>query len=97
MIRVYAHANGATRPADRLNPAWLKPATGVLVWVDLSNPTEDEGRILSDVFHFHEHRGDAAVFPSPRMDLEIEEDLNAVAQPFRAARDRDRSTCHEQV
>ncbi|PYR76962.1 MAG: magnesium and cobalt transport protein CorA [Acidobacteria bacterium] len=54
MIRVYAHAGGATRPAERVERAWLEPGSPVLVWVDLFNPTPDEGRLLSDVFHFHE-------------------------------------------
>ena len=55
MIRIYAHANGRTSPADRIDPAWLAPGSGVRVWVDLTNPSQDEGRhILSDVFHFHE-------------------------------------------
>ena len=37
-----------------MDPAWLKPDSGVWVWVDLSNPTPEEGWILSDVFKFHE-------------------------------------------
>ena len=48
------HQNGSTRPAGRVDPAWLRPGSGVWVWVDLSAPTPDEARILSDVFHFHE-------------------------------------------
>jgi len=55
LIRVYAHANGRTSPADRVDPAWLAPASGVLVWVDLTNPSPEEGRqILTGLFHFHE-------------------------------------------
>ena len=37
-----------------MDPAWLAPESEVKVWVDLQNPSEEEGRILSDVFHFHE-------------------------------------------
>jgi magnesium transporter len=55
LIRVYTHANGKTTPADRVDPAWLAPGSGVCVWVDLTNPSPEEGRpILTDVFHFHE-------------------------------------------
>ena len=39
---------------DRVDPAWLQPGGGVWLWVDLSAPTPDEVRVLSDVFHFHE-------------------------------------------
>ena len=37
-----------------MDPVWLRPDSGVSVWVDLSAPTPEETRILSDVFHFHE-------------------------------------------
>lgn len=55
MIRVYLHANGTTSQADHVEPAWLAPGGGVLLWVDMLNPSPDEGtHILKDVFHFHE-------------------------------------------
>jgi magnesium transporter len=55
LIRIFTHANGKTSPADRADPAWLAPGSGVLVWVDLFNPTPEEGKaILQDVFHFHD-------------------------------------------
>jgi magnesium transporter len=55
MIRIFAHTNGSTSPADRVDPAWLAPGSGAIVWVDLINPTPEEGReILGHVFHFHE-------------------------------------------
>ena len=54
MITIYAHADGVTRTADRVDPAWLAPGSRVLLWVDLMNPSAGEGRILSDVFHFHD-------------------------------------------
>ena len=53
MLSVYVHQGGQTRCVDRIEPSWLDPATGVTLWVDLSAPTEDEGRLLSDRFHFH--------------------------------------------
>jgi len=54
LIRIYKHEGGSTETVDRVDPAWIKPGSGVSVWVDLDQPTPDEARILSDVFHFHE-------------------------------------------
>ena len=34
--------------------SWLTPGSGVWIWLDLSGPTPEEARVLSDVFHFHE-------------------------------------------
>ena len=38
---------------ERIEPEWLTLSSPVTLWVDLSAPTEDEIRILSDVFAFH--------------------------------------------
>ena len=55
MLRIYTHAHGKTSQADHVDPAWLAPGSGVLVWVDLLNPSPDENQhVLRDVFHFHE-------------------------------------------
>jgi magnesium transporter len=54
LISAYVHTGKATRPEDRVDPAWLAPGSGVILWVDLMNPSPEEGKILSDVFHFHE-------------------------------------------
>jgi magnesium transporter len=56
LIQVFAHthATGSTKRADHVDPAWLRPDSGVTIWADLMNPSAEEGRILSDVFHFHE-------------------------------------------
>jgi magnesium transporter len=53
LIRIYAHEGGETRLADRVDRAWLTPSSAVVFWVDLMNPTDEDGRILTDVFHFH--------------------------------------------
>ncbi len=45
---------GATSAADAIDPAWLARDSGVTLWADLAAPTPDEGRLLRDVFHFHE-------------------------------------------
>jgi magnesium transporter len=54
LIKIHKHEHGSTQVVDRVDPSWLKPESKIWVWVDLSNPTPDETRILSDVFHFHE-------------------------------------------
>ena len=54
MITIYRHREGSTESVDDVDPAWLQPDSGVWVWVDLSNPTPEESRILADVFKFHE-------------------------------------------
>jgi magnesium transporter len=53
MISVYLQQGGETTCLDRVEPAWLVPGSGVTLWVDLSAPTDDELRILSELFHFH--------------------------------------------
>jgi magnesium transporter len=53
MISVYVLQNGETTCVDRVDPAWLDPKSKTPLWVDLSAPTEEELKILSDVFHFH--------------------------------------------
>ncbi|MEQ1574720.1 MAG: magnesium/cobalt transporter CorA [Vicinamibacterales bacterium] len=43
-----------TRPVERVDPAWLDPASKAIVWVDLVHPTPEEGQqILAGVFHLH--------------------------------------------
>lgn len=54
MINIYAHQDGVTRCVDAVDPSWLRTESAVRVWVDLKDPTPEEGRILTDVFHFHE-------------------------------------------
>jgi magnesium transporter len=54
LIRVYKHEAGSTVCTDTVDPAWLAPGSVVVFWVDFDQPTEQEARILTDVFHFHE-------------------------------------------
>jgi magnesium transporter len=53
VITVYVRQHGDTRRVDRVDPAWLDPASGAMLWVDISDVTEAEGQILTQVFHFH--------------------------------------------
>jgi magnesium transporter len=54
LITIHKHQGGSTQCVDRVDPAWLSPESGVWVWVDLDQPTPEEARVLTDVFHFHE-------------------------------------------
>ncbi len=54
MIRIFAYDQSGCREAAAVDPAWLQPGSSVIVWVDFAAPTPEEGRVLSDVFHFHE-------------------------------------------
>jgi magnesium transporter len=67
LITVQKHERGITECVGSVDPAWLRPDSGVWVWVDLDQATSEEARILSTVFHFHE--------------LAIEDALTAVHQP----------------
>ena len=54
MITVYVYRNGETQKTDRVDPKWLDPASGVTLWVDVVQPTPEEGQqLLADTFHFH--------------------------------------------
>jgi magnesium transporter len=61
LITIYVHRDGSTRCVETLDPSWLAPESGVRIWIDLNDPTPDEGRILSDQFHFHELAVDDAL------------------------------------
>jgi magnesium transporter len=54
MITVYVYRNGETQVVDRVEPHWLDSASGVTLWVDVAEPTPDEGQaVLANTFHFH--------------------------------------------
>lgn len=53
MISIYVRRNATIEQVSRVDPAWLEPASDATFWVDLASPTAEEGRLLSDVFHFH--------------------------------------------
>ena len=61
MITVFVHQNGQTHTSDRVEPAWLDPASGATLWVDLMAPGDAERQLLSDVFGFHPLSVDDAV------------------------------------
>ena len=53
MITIFVHRSGHTEQATSIDRAWLNPASGVLLWVDLAAPSIPESLILSDTFGFH--------------------------------------------
>jgi len=54
MISVFVREHGGrTKVVDAVRPEWVEPASDTTVWVDLAAPTPEEGRVLSEVFHFH--------------------------------------------
>jgi magnesium transporter len=68
MISVYAYRNGETQQTDRVEPQWLDPTSGVTLWVDVMQPTPQEGQdLLANVFHFHP--------------LSVEDALSEIHQP----------------
>lgn len=54
MITVLVHENGETRRAEAVDPAWIRPDSGVIVWVDIEQPEPSARSVLADVFRFHE-------------------------------------------
>jgi magnesium transporter len=53
MVSIFVYRNGQTEPATSIDRAWLNPASGVYLWVDLAAPSIPESLILSDTFRFH--------------------------------------------
>jgi magnesium transporter len=53
MISIFVQKDGVTEQATKLDRAWLNPASGVYLWVDMAAPSIPEALILSDTFNFH--------------------------------------------
>lgn len=54
MTRIFVHDQSGSREAGAVEPAWLLPGSGVTLWVDIAEPTHEDGQLLSRVFGFHE-------------------------------------------
>jgi magnesium transporter len=67
LISIYKHTAGSIECVNSMDPAWLAPDSRVILWVNFQDPTPEEARLLSDVFHFHE--------------LSIEDALSELHQP----------------
>lgn len=53
MVTIFIHRDGRTEQATTFDRAWLNPASGVHVWVDLAAPSIPESLLLTDTFGFH--------------------------------------------
>ena len=60
MIRYFVHRAGRTESVDQLDPSWLSPDSGVVVWADVAGPTEADGVVLREVFGLHDLTVEAA-------------------------------------
>lgn len=53
MVTIFVYRNGKAEQVPSIDRAWLDPASGVFVWVDLAAPSVPESLILSETFAFH--------------------------------------------
>jgi magnesium transporter len=53
LISYYVHRGGSTEKLDEIDRAWLTPGSGVHVWADVQEPTEDDAAVLRDLFGLH--------------------------------------------
>jgi magnesium transporter len=60
LIRYFVHRGGRTELVDHLDPAWLSPDSGAVVWADVAEPTEADGAVLREQFGLHELPVEAA-------------------------------------
>jgi len=54
MTTILVFREGRADTVQAVDPAWLDPSAGVVVWVDIASPSADDARVLSETFHFHE-------------------------------------------
>lgn len=54
MITTLLHRDGQTAQVDMVDPAWLAPGAGAVVWVDIQLPDPAARALLADVFRIHE-------------------------------------------
>ncbi len=53
MATIFVCRDGKAEQVPSIDRAWLDPASGVVVWVDLAAPSVPESLILSETFGFH--------------------------------------------
>ncbi|HUE89544.1 MAG TPA: magnesium transporter CorA family protein [Vicinamibacterales bacterium] len=53
MITYYVLRNGITENLSHIDPEWLRPGSGVMVWADVQVPSADDAVVLRDVFKIH--------------------------------------------
>jgi magnesium transporter len=75
MIRYFVHREGSTRQVEAIDPAWLAPGSGVTVWADVAEATEEDGAVLRDVFGLHELAVVDALSPTHHPKVETYDDV----------------------
>jgi magnesium transporter len=70
---IFVYRNGATEQTTRIERAWLNPASGAVLWVDLQSPSIPESLLLSDTFAFHPLAVEDALSSRERPKLEAYE------------------------
>ena len=53
MVTIFVYRDGKTEQVSSIDRAWIDPASGVTLWVDLAAPSIPESLVLSDTFKFH--------------------------------------------
>ena len=53
MVTIFVCRNGKAEQVSSIDRAWIDPASGVPLWVDLAAPSIPESLILSETFRFH--------------------------------------------
>jgi magnesium transporter len=54
VVTVFVFKDGAARELNTVDVAWLQPGATEVFWVDLECPNEEERKLLTETFHFHE-------------------------------------------
>jgi magnesium transporter len=54
MRTVLVQRRGIVEQVEAIDPGWLAPDAGEVLWADIEDPAEADRRLLSDVFHLHE-------------------------------------------
>jgi len=70
MTRFFLHRDGTTQPVTQIDPEWLRADSGVTLWADFAEPTAEEGRMLTEVFGFHELAVESALQREPHPKVE---------------------------
>ncbi|HEY8536565.1 MAG TPA: magnesium/cobalt transporter CorA [Vicinamibacterales bacterium] len=60
MLTILVHRDGRIEQVDRIDPSWLTPGSGVVVWADFAAPDDAEFDQLAGVFGFHPVAVDSA-------------------------------------
>ena len=45
MTRFFKHSDGITTEVPEVDPAWLNAGSGVTLWADFAEPTDEEGAL----------------------------------------------------